>query len=422
MSDFKVGFPDGREVKYNYLKNSEEAQGVLAEFYGTKSFCRCLCNEEITPKLAIKKRTKLFLATYPNTAYLHNSLCPHYQQAPEILTANDSLTNGARREVGGRVYLSCDVGLTRRPPKAEKAPGEESPEKSGEDDGSEKEEEEVETKRKISLSALLLKFWLDAQINQWAPTIADRRFWGSIRAKILEATKTYYINKLPMTKGLYLPMTWKPESADIIKANKEAFFSQWRGLVNNDFLCIGELKDIEPSEHGFVIKIKQENAPFYISNELYEALQKKHPFELSVYEKNQQSEEGVGKVIVIMSCNMPSKYITVRKISLMATTHQYIPALSFYELSLFSLLAAQERTFVRPAKLYLEEHHIPDVVLLDTKEQVAIGVFDDTMDNFDDYKQEKASALGNSGLSTWFWFTHEEDTPKEFPPIVVVEE
>lgn len=420
MSDFKVGLPDGREVKYNYLKNSAEAQEILAEFYGLPgTFCRCLCNDDITPKLAIKKRSKLFLATYPNTAYLHNSLCSHYQEAPEILTANDSLTNGARKEVGGRVYLSCEVGLTRRPPKEDKIPGEEESQKSVEEKEQDQEENEGEKRRKISLTALLLKFWLDAQINQWVPTIADKRYWGSIRSRILEATKTYYINKLPMTKGLYMPMTWRPEQSEQILAAKESFFSQWRGLVNNDFIAIGELKDIEPSEHGFTVRLKHDKSPFYISNDLYDAMVKKHKFELGIYEQNQKVDESVGKVIVIMSCNMPSKYITIRNIALMATSNQYIPVLSSYELKLFTKLAAENRTFIRPAKLDLEEHHIPDAVLLDCKDQIVLGVFDDSIENFDEYKRSKLSAMESTGLKSWSWFTYEDDEPKELPPIEV---
>ncbi|RYY74449.1 MAG: DUF1173 family protein [Gammaproteobacteria bacterium] len=420
MSDFKVALPDGRELKYNYIKNSDEAQDILASFHERSgTYCKCLCNGEITPKLAIKKRTKLFLAAYPNTSYLHNNLCPHYQPAPEILTANDSLTNGARKEVGGRVYLSCEVGLTRRAPREEKVPGDEDSTKSAEEKAQADDEDESDKKRKISLSALLLKFWLDAQVNQWVPTIADKRYWGTIRARIMESTKAYYINKLPMSKGLYLPMTWKPDHAEQIIAAKEAFFSQWRGLVNNDFLAIGELKDIEPSEHGYVFKLKNENSPFYISNDLYDSLVRKFQFEISVFETNQRVDEHIGKVVVIMSCNMPSKYITIRNIALMATSNQYIPALSKYELTLFNQLVAENRTFIRPAKLDLEENHIPDAVLLDAKEQVVIGVFDDSIEDFDNYAKDKAASLESSGLNTWFWRTHEHDVPNELPAIYI---
>lgn len=422
MSEFKVGMPDGTEVKHNYLKNSESAQQLLAKFHGNPGvFAMCLCNEGTILKLAFKKRNAIFLATYPNTSSLHHTDCPHYQPAPDILTANDALTKDARREINGRVYISCDVGLTRRADK-EREPGEESEENENpslqdeevSDDGSSSKKANL---KKVGLLHLLLKFWLDAQLNQWMPGFVSKRSWSSVRSRLLSSTKNVYINKLPMTKGLYIPQSWHQDKSQEISAAKETFFSCWRGEVNKDFICIGELKDIEPSEHGYQIKLKHESLPFYISNDLYNSMNKAFPFPLTIYANQQTADAAPGKVIVIMTCNMPSKYMTVRSIALMGMSNTYIPVLSRYELSLVDHLVDMGRTFIRPAKIDIKEYQYPDFVLLDTGEQTVMGIIDDSISDMDEHEELKLTTLNNLDLKVWTWKTYQDDHIPNLPPI-----
>lgn len=417
MSDFKISLPDGRIVSQALVKNSEKMQDEIAVFHGQPNVCcYCLCNEDAELKLAIKKRgSTCFLATYPNQGCLHNSQCAHYQKASDELTAEDVLVKDAIKEVHGRIYITCNVSFVRREKDENKAPGDEPSKENDKTISCEETKEDIK-KRKVGLTTLLHKFWQDAQISQWTNSYAGKRNWTTVRNRLVDITRNIFLNKLALSKGLYMPVQWKEENKESISTQKNLFFDQWRGQPNKDFLVIGELKDIEPSEHGYVLKLRNENMPFYMNSDIHSSLNS-FEFEIGIYANNQKKETKDGRVICIMSCNMPSKYITIRSIALMAVSDDYIPILSTYENRFFNKLVANGRTFIRPAKFEVSNTGYPDCVMLDTGEKTVVGIFDQKVSSYDEYAQEKEMMLESLKLNVWKWYTAEHEEIPELPAL-----
>lgn len=420
--DTMIRFCDDTKQKEIFLRNSESAQDILKKFHALGKPALCLCNEDGQIKLSIKKRTKYFLAAYPNTGPLHHFACTHYQKPEDILSGANQLSENARKELNGKIYISCKVGLTRREEKEMLPTDDEIPEKTEEEEVIEKEKARTALRR-VALTDVALEFWLGAQLNQWMPSFKGLRYWGSIRRRLSSFTANVYINKLPMSKLLYIPPVYTEELKQEIAQSKSKFFAQWQGKNNKDFLVIGELRTIDPTEHGFSLKLVHENYQFFMSPALHKTLQTKYSFELSVHESNQSIEgKQTGRVLVIMSCNMPTKYITVRSISLIGLSNEYIPVLNKYELQLADKLVKEDRTFSRPAKAKCEEHNVADFVFLDTEKETVVGIFDDYQEDYDEYLLEKEAGLENLGYPIWKWYPSQESNIPELPSLSSKEE
>lgn len=412
--DNLIRFQDGTTYKEIYLRNSEDAQKILGKFHDQGKPALCLCNEEAEIKLSIKKRNKYFLAIYPNTGPLHNSSCAHYQKPPEVLTGAAQLTENARKEANGKVYISCKVGLTRR---ENDAPDEDKT-ADQEEDLTVTEKIERKKHRRVALTDVFLEFWLGSQLNQWMPAYRNSRYWGSVRTRLSNFTSNVFLNRLPLSQILYIPFVYKKEKEAELNSLKSKFFSKWEGVKNKDFLVIGELRAIDETPKGYGVKLVHENYVFFLSSEMYEQLTKRFQLALEIHENNLLDKESPsGRILVIMSCNMGSRFITIKSISLITATMEYIPVLNKYELVVAKRLVAQNRTFYRPAKASVHDHDVPDFVLLDTGKETVIGVVDDHQEEFDEYYSGKRIGLESLDYPVWQWKTHEEDEMPQFPPI-----
>lgn len=422
MSDFDIKLPDGRILKQSLIKNSVEYQN---EIFGLKekfkNHPQCLCNSDFENNLVIKKRgNKIFLAAWPGSGCMHNIICQHYNEAPDGLTGKSLVTKGAKTEKLGRVYISCQVTLTHREKGESKASGSSSP---AEDNGSKEDKDsggEGEGKRKIGLLELFYEFWMGSQLNQYAPGSEVRRNWPHIRDKLANYTRNIYVNKVSMAEGLYIPFTFSIDHADQIERDKDKFFQPWRGEKNKDLLVLGELKDIDENEHGWTIKLRHESYPLYITGQQFETMRSQFKFPLSIFEEKQRTGRDIGKIMIIAACNMPSKYLNVRSISLIGVSHEYIPASSLNELKLIHRLIGEKRSFFRPAKFSVDSTDTADFVLVDTSSETMLAIYDSEVSNYDGYKNTKMLNLKSLKYSIWNWFPGEEkeipELPKQFIP------
>ncbi|MFM0027460.1 DUF1173 family protein [Paraburkholderia madseniana] len=239
------------------------------------------------------------------------------------------------------------------------------------------------TRRSAPLLGFLQRIWMDAGVNQWAG--GTQRNWGTCNAQILALVGDGKMNGKPIQDVLYVMRRYEEAAQATLKAEFDAFLNriQTTPAVSERGIVIAEIKSIDPSKYGFVIKIRQTFETFFTSKQLIEdaARSFRHAWPM------------IGKadarvVAVLVLERTKDGNLRVIDLAVQLCNKSFIPCDSSYEVAMANRLVEERRRFIKPMRLDDGDVMLPDFRLTDTSPETAIEVYG--MESNDAYLIRKA--------------------------------
>jgi hypothetical protein len=337
-------------------------------------FAVCGCMQPVPDRplrLVVRRHGTVFhLARWPDEGPLHNrDTCPFFSEktspghgAPD--------PDDAIRVTSDRLDVKLDVSFTIR------TAGPVSRRAATAGTGS-------QSRRAAPLLAFLQRLWLDARLNHWAG--GTHRNWGTCNAQLLAQLGDGKINGKPMQDVLHVMRLYEKEAAATIKAEFDAFLSRItrtdaaveRGIV------IAELKSVEKSKYGFVIKIRQTYETFYVSSEIIDSVNKSYR-----HAWPQIGKSDARVVVVLVLERTKDDNLRIVDLALQLCNRAFIPCDSGYEVEMANRLALERRRFEKPMRFFEADELLPDFILTDTALPTYVEVWG--MESNAQYRARKA--------------------------------
>lgn len=126
-------------------------------------------------------------------------------------------------------------------------------------------------RRAAPLLAFLQSVWLEAGLNVWAG--APARSWGVCNAQILAVLGEGKLNGKSMQDVLHVMRRYDETAGDSIVAEFDAFLRRitTSSEVSQRRLVIAELRSVDSSKCGFVLKFRQTHKAFFASKAVIDA-------------------------------------------------------------------------------------------------------------------------------------------------------
>ncbi|WP_248295445.1 DUF1173 family protein [Paraburkholderia sp. UYCP14C] len=210
-------------------------------------------------RLVIRRYGALFqLARWPDEGMHHNpDLCSFFADTTDAGSSSITGQEAIRNTAAG-LDARLDVSLTVRT--VEKARRE----------NSENATLHAESRRSAPLLGFLRRVWQDARLNHWSAEA--QRDWGTCSARILAALGDGKMNGKQIQDVVHVMRRYEESELPIIKAEFDAFLGRIHATPTTSDRCviIAEIKAIDPSKYGFVIRLRQTFETFYVSKTLIE--------------------------------------------------------------------------------------------------------------------------------------------------------
>ena len=380
-------------------------QDALKSAYSTKDRPLCMCRKEGVPMyIARLSDSELLVKRMPNTGNMHHTECESYE-IPSELSGRGELDDKAVQEdqETGLTNLKLDFSLAKM-----------SINRSGSMTASDSNKAVSSNPKKLSILSLLHYLYEEASLNKWSPRMAGKRNWYIVRKHLLEAASGKVTRKNPLSDFLLIPEVFKLENKDEITARRRSFMNKLSpGSSKQQMgILIGELKAIEPARFGHKLVIKHmPDTPIYLSEQVYNRINKKFDTELSFFYENESIHLLVISTFLVSASGNPS----VDTISLMLVDRNWLPFESIHELEMLERLTTGERHFIKGLRYNLNQNHvIASVLLTDTPEPTAIYLIP-AGDINEDYISDVNSVIEASALNSFVWDFNADEALK-LPP------
>lgn len=374
----------------------------------------CRCSKEPMPLVIRERQGNLFLAAWPDQASQHAFDCPFYGGARTVL-GNAIETDGATTRVNlHRVLLQANRRLGQAIPEPKPLKAGTPPNKLD----------------KFHLWGLLHYLWSEAGLNRWSP--GWHRDWGFVRHALRRVAQSTYVGDDQLIQSLYVPPVWSEKHRAEIRQHWDQFVAPLHKHNRTSDqvasgLVIGQVRDLQPSEFGFSLKLHHHAAVFYMNQAMADVMAKysRRGWTALKHLDPVVGEDLKGHVVAALrvEASRTGGMVIVEGV-LMRVSPRYIPINSSYEDKLARLLVKEDRLFVRP--LHFDNHgaSMPDFVLHDTgpghQDATALYVYGPASGAMKQriLEQSDRQAADKAGHAFWRWNAGEEAQPPPLPPRV----
>ncbi|VVD31289.1 DUF1173 family protein [Paraburkholderia dioscoreae] len=370
------------DVTFDGLVTSlEEVQENPARFAArlerakrSPGFAECICQSASGGKplrLVVRRYGALFhLARWPEEGTHHNSkTCSFFAEATESgASAGDE--QDAIRSTPAGLNARLDVSLTVRTVGTVKA------------DGTAKAAGRSTSRRTAPLLGFLQRVWQDAGLNQWSGGL--QRNWGTCSSQILAVLGEGKINGKPIQDVVHVMRRYEESEQATIKAEFDSFLNRIRTTptASDRGVVIAEVKSIDPSKYGFILRLRQTFETFYASKQLVESAARSFRHAWPMIGK---AEARIVAVLVIERTKDDN--LRAIDLALQLCNRSFIPCDSSYEVDMANRLVEERRRFLKPIRRDDADKMLPDFRLLDTTPPTAIEVYG--MESNDAYRARK---------------------------------
>jgi hypothetical protein len=226
------------------------------------------------------------------------------------------------------------------------------------------------TRRAAPLLGFLQRLWLEAGLNVWSG--APARSWGQCNAQILAALGEGKLNGKPIQDVLHVMRRYDENEAETITAEFETFLNRitttseasQRGLV------IAELRGVDASKYGYVVKLRQTKRTFFASKAVIETAA------ASFRSAWAMVGDATARVVALGVIERTKEgNLRIVEMALQLCSSSFLPCASSYEVAMSNRLVAERRRFTKPLGLESGEAMLPDFQLTDTAITTAIEVY-----------------------------------------------
>jgi Protein of unknown function (DUF1173) len=252
----------------------------------------------------------------------------------------------------------------------------------------------------MGLLALLHFLWESARLNVWHPR-ERQRTWRVCRALLDEQAGDCRVNQLPLADVLWIVPAFQCEHADRVSSARERYLGRLTsvGRTHRRGLVLGEIRAVEPTEHGVRIRLAHQRAALFASTPLMDRVRRSYP---SVFSE-QASQAGRRQVVLCLVEHSRRDYPVILDLAAMLTTDSYVPADSSHEAEMAAALQAAGRAFVKPLH-YDGTLVFPDFVLVDDDPETYVEVWGVRgRESYEARKRVKQAFYRNSGRTLLEW-------------------
>lgn len=314
----------------------------------------CLCNRDTPVRLSVRRyerdANEVFygLAKWPDTGLEHGVECIFFGEdassggAHETKPAFEDLPDGQQR-----VYLATSLALNL-------GLSVETPTTPGGKSGS------GTSRQRATEITLLLNLWRRARLNVYK---GKSRHWFNACFMLLAAAKKTVLNKNGGSLSEYLLLGAGREDR-LVKDHNETLLRRAREQPSRLFV-IGRMRAKSSDKSQFMLSFKDFNSlpRISVSSRVYEDFVGKRAHVKCALENDQN--------VVVLACIEPSgtEWWKVVHLTGIATSKNFIPVESSYEMTFDDYLASNSRTYLKPLAVDEGEESLsmrPDFILLDT--------------------------------------------------------
>ncbi|MFM0144979.1 DUF1173 family protein [Paraburkholderia sp. RL18-085-BIA-A] len=341
----------------------------------TPGFAVCCCRPSTSEKplrLVVRRYGALFhLARWPDEGYLHDrSTCAFFAEKGP-LEESPGRAHDAIRNTPAGLNAKLDVSLSVRTVAAVTRSAGTEPTRSN-------------SRRSAPLLGFLQRIWMDSGLNQWSG--GPQRNWGTCNAQILALLGEGKMNGKPIQDVLHVMRRYEEAAQATLKAEFDGFLSriQTTKTSTERGVVIAEIRSVETSKYGFVVKLRQTRETFYASKQLIEkaAASFRHAWPMI-------GNRDARIVSVLVLERTKDGNLRVIDLALQLCNSSFIPCDSSYEVAMANRLVEERRRFVKPMRLTDGDVMLPDFRLIDTAPATAIEVYG--MESNDAYLARKAT-------------------------------
>jgi hypothetical protein len=257
---------------------------------------------------------------------------------------------------------------------------------------------------KLSLRAVLHYLWDEAELTSWHPGFTGHRSWAVVHRRLREALDGKLVRKNPFGTSLFVP---EPFSADRKTELEQRRIKAWAparrqpGKPTKLLIGVGEIKAIEPANHGIKMQVRhQPGHPWFLNEDLHRKLAKRFATELELWH---MAEAGDVRLLAVCTFSVSQAgYATVEQLSLMTTDRNWLPFTGDADRTLLSTAIAEERSFRKVLSYNGSTAAMASLVFTDTTPAIAAFI-DRPADDTD-------GDASIAGLPVWHWRT-DEDMP-----------
>ncbi|MGF6265375.1 hypothetical protein OKW49_006368 [Paraburkholderia youngii] len=337
-------------------------------------YAECLCRSAGGGKplrLVIRRYGALFhLARWPDEGMHHNrDLCSFFADTTDAGSSSVTGQEAIRNTAAG-LDAQLDVSLTVRT--VEKVRRE----------YSENATLHAESRRSAPLLGFLRRVWQDARLNHWSAEA--QRNWGTCSARILAVLGDGKMNGKQIQDVVHVMRRYEESELPTIKAEFDAFLGRIHATptTSDRGVIIAEIKAIDPSKYGFVIRLRQTFETFYASKTLIENAARSFRHAWPMIGK---PEARIVAVLVVERTKDGN--LRAIDLALQLCSRSFIACDSSYEVEMANRLVGERRRFDKPLRRDRSDDMLPDFRLTDTASPTAIEVYG--MESNDAYRARK---------------------------------
>ncbi|MGF6649595.1 hypothetical protein OKW34_000157 [Paraburkholderia youngii] len=238
------------------------------------------------------------------------------------------------------------------------------------------------TRRSAPLLGFLQRVWQEARLNQWSGEA--QRNWGTCSAQILALLGEGKMNGKPVQDVVHVMRRYEESETATIKAEFHAFLGRIHTTptTSNRGVIIAEIKAIDPSKYGYVIRLRQTFEAFYASKTLIENAARSFRHAWPMIGK---PEARIVAVLVVERTKDGN--LRAIDLALQLCSRSFIACDSSYEVEMANRLVLERRRFDKPLRRDESDDMLPDFRLTDTARPTAIEVYG--MESNDAYRARK---------------------------------
>ena len=374
--------------------HTPEAQQALGRAKAARLRPLCLCQSPGVQMYIAAAGRDLIVKRMPGTAAAHDHRCRSWLPPSELsgygAVADRSIVdNPADGTTALRLGFSLSKAGNRSAPEPSGSPSD-----TVQSDGN-----------KLSLLAVLHYLWDEAELTTWHAAFTGHRSWAVVHHRLRAAVDGKLVRKNPLAPSLFVPEPFSAVRKTEIEQRRIKAWAPARhqpGKTARLLIGIGEVKAIEPANHGYKMQVRhQPGHPWFLDEDLHRKLTKRFATELEHW---QMAEAGEVRLLAICTFSVSrAGYANVEQLSVMTTDNNWIPFTGDADRSLLTTAIEQERSFRKVLSYNGSATAMASLIFTDTSP--AVAAFIDRPAGADANDDDSIA-----GLPVWNWRT-DEDMP-----------
>lgn len=384
-----------------YTSGDTELQVALARVHDTPERPRCMCARGGIEMYVARHRLYV-VKRMPGTGPQHDVACPSYEPEYGQSGLGELMGQSIIERSPELVELRVDFPLAHAPGRTIVRSAPQGP------------AEINATRHRMSLRAVMHFLFERAGFNRWTPAMEGKRSQAVLHRYLLEAADGIETKGVRLSERLYVPEQFHEErKTEIAERRRERLATLQAPEDDIRFkmaLVIGEYKCEEPSPFGRKVWLRHmPDAPLFIDASAWERLKRGYG---DLFEARDADTKTKQRIVMCALFYAKREHVyQIEAVSVMLTTHNWIPIEGVHEADLIQALTEHKRRFLKPLRYDARSAaSFPNALLLDTGARpTPLHVVSATLNPQDRAAKEKT--LKALGATTWVWRTDQRMPP-----------